>query len=116
MLGHTNFVWSILLLPDDVTLFSGGLDKVIRMWDIFTGQLIRLMPAEHTSHVTGLALFSAGIIVSSSNDETIKFWDYKAGGCIHTLEGTKTPISTFLVTDDNAILSVGQDKHIYVWD
>lgn len=99
-----------------MTLFSGGLDKVIRMWDIFTGQLIRLLPTEHTSHITKIALFSAGMLISSSNDGTLKFWDFKAGGCIHTLDGPKVPISTFAITDDNAVLSIGQDKHIYVWD
>ncbi len=43
-LGHTDFVWTILLLPDDVTLFSAGLDKAIRMWEIFSGQLLRVLP------------------------------------------------------------------------
>lgn len=52
--GHTDFVWTIALLSDDITLFSGGLDKLIKIWDIFTGQLIRNLPTEHTSHITRL--------------------------------------------------------------
>lgn len=42
--GHTDFIWTILLLQDDSTLFSGGLDKSIKMWDINTGNLIRNLP------------------------------------------------------------------------
>ncbi len=79
-------------------MFSGGLDKTIKMWDIFSGQLIRNLIGGHNSHITRLAIFSSGILLSSSNDNTLKFWDYKANVCIHTLEGQKTPISTFLIS------------------
>ena len=56
--GHTDFIWNILLLQDDVTLFSGGLDKSIKMWDIITGNLIRNLPTEHSSHITRLIQLS----------------------------------------------------------
>jgi WD40 repeat protein len=50
--GHLDFIWTIVLLQDDATLLSGGIDKGIKMWDIHTGNLIRNLPVEHTSHIT----------------------------------------------------------------
>jgi WD40 repeat protein len=44
MTGHLDFIWTICLMQDNTTLFSGGLDKTIKMWDINTGNLIRNLP------------------------------------------------------------------------
>jgi WD40 repeat protein len=44
MTGHLDFIWTIALLQDNITLFSAGLDKTIKMWDITTGNLIRNLP------------------------------------------------------------------------
>jgi WD40 repeat protein len=83
--GHLDFIWTIALLQDNITLFSGGLDKSIKMWDITTGNLIRNLPNEHTSHITKIVQFTKEIIISCSNDGTIKFWDFKANLCAHTV-------------------------------
>lgn len=32
--GHTDYVWSIVICPDDVTLVSGSVDKNIKVWNI----------------------------------------------------------------------------------
>ena len=44
MTGHLDFIWTIVLLQDNVTLLSAGLDKSIKMWDITNGNLIRNLP------------------------------------------------------------------------
>lgn len=56
--GHLDFIWTIVLLQDDSTLLSGGIDKTIKMWDINTGNLIRNLPTEHTSHITKILQLS----------------------------------------------------------
>ncbi len=37
--GHTNYVKALALSPDGHWLLSGGWDKVIRLWDLTTGQV-----------------------------------------------------------------------------
>lgn len=44
MTGHLDFIWTIVLLQDNITLLSAGLDKTIKMWDITNGNLIRNLP------------------------------------------------------------------------
>lgn len=113
--GHTDFIWTILLLQDDCTIFSGGLDKQIKMWDINTGNLIRNLPVEHTSHITKLLQLSKEIIISCANDGNIKFWDFKSNSCAHTLQ-LEVGLSTMLITNEQGIIAVGQDKNIFLCD
>lgn len=58
MTGHLDFIWTILLMQDNTTLFSAGLDKMIKMWDVISGNLIRNLPTEHTSHITKLMQYT----------------------------------------------------------
>ena len=39
--GHSHGVWSVAFAPDGLTLASGGVDRLVRMWDIETGRLLR---------------------------------------------------------------------------
>jgi len=84
--GHLDFIWTIVLLQDDSTLLSGGIDKTIKMWDINTGNLIRNLPTEHSSHITKIIQLSREVIVSCANDGSIKFWDFKGNVCAHTVQ------------------------------
>ena len=113
--GHLDFIWSIVLLQDDSTLLSGGIDKTIKMWDINTGNLIRNLPTEHTSHITKLMQLSRELIVSCANDGSIKFWDFKGNVCAHTIQ-VEVGVSTMLLTNEQGIVAVGQDKNIYLCD
>ena len=39
--GHTHGVWTVAYSPDAQTLASGGVDRLVRIWDIETGRLLR---------------------------------------------------------------------------
>ena len=45
-------------MPDQNTLFSGALDKSIRMWDIKTASLIKVFAMGHSNHITKVHLYS----------------------------------------------------------
>ena len=115
MTGHLDFIWTIVLLQDNITLLSAGLDKSIKMWDITTGNLIRNLPTEHTSHITKLIQYAKEVVISCSNDGTIKFWDYKGNSCVHTVQ-LQSGLSTMMVTAQQGIVAVGQDKNVYLCD
>ena len=51
MNGHTDFVWTLSLCPDDVTLVSGSLDKCIKLWNIEMGQQIMSLSG-HLQQIT----------------------------------------------------------------
>ena len=77
--GHTDSVSSLALSGDGKRLFSGSVDKTIKVWDLEAGKE-SLTLRGHTAYVTSLALSGDGKrLFSGSEDNTIKVWDLEAG-------------------------------------
>lgn len=115
LIGHKDFVSSLVILPDDSTLVSASYDKTIILWNFHIGSIIAKYDA-HSSFITKISLYSNRTLISSSTDGTLKFWDLSIHSCIHTLEGHNGPANNFAVLNDHSVWSVGVDKHIHVWD
>lgn len=41
--GHTSWVWSVGFSPNSQTLVSGSFDQTVRLWDVHTGQCLRVL-------------------------------------------------------------------------
>ena len=94
---------------------TGGFDRTLRLWDLGSGECVRLM-AGHTHSVRCLALTEKSRVASGSGDKTIKLWDLGTGACIKTLSGHTFTILTLLAIDKTRLISGSADKCIKVWD
>jgi len=63
-----------------------SVDKTIRIWNIKTGECIRILKG-HSDLVSCLATLSNGYLASGSYDKTIRIWNSKNGKCLKTLKG-----------------------------
>jgi WD40 repeat protein len=55
-------------------------------------------------------------IVSGSVDKSIKVWDTKTGGCIHTLYGHTKPVNSVAISSNNLkIVSGSDDSTVNIW-
>ena len=71
-------------VPDGRTLASSSYDGTVRLWEVSSGQMIRVL-AEHTNWVTYVTFSPDGrLLASSSTDETIRLWDPDTGECLQT--------------------------------
>ena len=77
--GHTHGVWTVAYSPDAQTLASGGVDRLVRIWDIETGRLLRSLRG-HTQDIR-VALFTPDgqALATGSDDRTIRLWDPRTG-------------------------------------
>jgi WD40 repeat protein len=77
--GHSDFIKTVAIDSDKKILASGGPDKIVKLWNLETGQWIRDL-TEHSSAIISLAFSHDGkTLASASNmefmDGTIKLWD-----------------------------------------
>jgi WD40 repeat protein len=71
--------------PDGTRLVSGSHDRTVRLWDVRTGECLKVLQG-HDNWVWSVAFSLDGhSIASASQDETIKLWDAKTGDCLKTL-------------------------------
>jgi WD40 repeat protein len=73
--GHSRIVGSISLCPDERFIVSGSTDKTVRVWEVATGQQVRVLEG-HTQGVPSVAWSPDGqYIVSGSWDKLARVWE-----------------------------------------
>jgi WD40 repeat protein len=117
-LGHSQGVWAVAYAPDGQTLASGGLDRLVRIWDIETGRLLRSLRG-HTDDIRAILFTADGqTLITGSEDRTIRFWNPKTG------EPTKLlftrydhSVCSLSLSPDGLMLARGShNKDIKIWE
>ncbi|MEL7354565.1 MAG: TIR domain-containing protein, partial [Cyanobacteria bacterium J06560_5] len=86
-LGHTGSVFSVAFSADGTRAISGSHDATLRLWDIETGQSLRVMEG-HTARVWSVAFSADGTrAISGSDDATLRLWDVETGQSLRVMEG-----------------------------
>ena len=102
---------------DGKILITGDHANLIKMWDVFSGELIAKF-AGHTDWIYDLALSNDGkFLYSGSFDGSIRIWEMASQKNIGTLkEHTGGIVAIDLSKDGKYVVSAGVDKSILVWD
>jgi WD40 repeat protein len=122
---------SAILPLSDGRFATGSGDGVIRIWEktlttltAFVNLFVERHPVwsnsltlkGHTDEIRSLALLSDGILVSSSRDYTIKFWDIEKKVCIRTLKEHRHFVGSLAPLPDGLLASGSDDLSIKIWD
>jgi WD40 repeat protein len=115
--GHSSRVHIVAATPDRQQIISGSWDNTLRIWDLATGQCLRVLEG-HKQNIHSLAISRDGrLAVSGSEDKTLRVWDLTAGACLHTLQGHDSWVKSVALTSDGLrALSASGDKALRLWD
>ncbi|RXW20451.1 hypothetical protein EST38_g5407 [Candolleomyces aberdarensis] len=97
------------------TLVSGSYDSTVRLWDVITGELKRVLKG-HTQKVYSVALdLGRNQAYSGSMDGTARVWDLRTGDCRHTLTG-HTSLVGLIELSPSHLVSASADATLRIWD
>jgi F-box and WD-40 domain protein MET30 len=105
---------SVLCLQfDEQYLITGTYDGNVKVWDVETCQLVRVMQG-HVRAVSALK-FDSSKLITGSWDRTVRIWNYHNGECVCTFRGHEQNVLC-LDFDQKLIASGSADTNIKVWN
>ena len=127
---HSGSIYALCISSDGQTLVSGSRDTTIKIWHLHTittynsNSTNRLIGdglidtfTGHSDSINAVAISKNGqIIISGSEDNTIKLWELNTGECLATLEGHEAGIRAITISPDGQLLVSGSaDNTIKLW-
>jgi WD40 repeat protein len=115
--GHTGTVRALAFAPDGLRAFSGGMDKILRRWNLATGKEEQTYEG-HTGWAWGAAVSPDGskLLSAGGFDATIRLWDVNLGQQLFLWlpEKAKSVYQTAISPDGGLALSGG--TRLRLWD
>ena len=120
--GHKHWVETVAVSSNGHSIYSGGVDAKIRLWDARTGKNLRKL-ISHKNVVTSLACPPDGSaltyhLVSGSVDKSIRLWNVITGQTVGKLKGHTKGVTSVAIsaTNPNIICSGSTDHTAAIWD
>jgi WD40 repeat protein len=102
--------------PDGQIFACGCTDAKIRLWDVESGRLLRVLPSGR--NLWNIIFSPDGrTLVSSSDAAQVKFWDVQLGQCTKTFQGEAINFWSIGFNPQGTLLaSGGDDTRLRLWD
>lgn len=116
---HERSITYLGITPDDTKAISCGCDKTpARLWDIATGECLRIFDGLTESFYSGQCRFVPGtpqFVCACGN--SAEMWNYESGKKIRRYVGHSEDIQSIAITSDRKrVITGGSDEVIMIWD
>ncbi|MGK7920185.1 MAG: protein kinase [Trichodesmium sp.] len=116
--AHDAPVTTMVISPNGQILVSGSADQKIKIWDLETATLSKIIPA-HEGQINAIAISPDGQTVASvGSDRLMNLWNIKTGGQIQSrIPDKESEVNSLAFSRDGAILVTGSnDGKIRLWN
>jgi WD40 repeat protein len=111
-----SLVAAVAISPDGKVLTTGGNDRVIRRWDLATGEPIR-DPKTRGGSTFEVQFSPKGEILATGNDKSLFLWEAATGRMIRELKGhTGDILSARFAPDGKTLISASKDGTVRIWN
>jgi WD40 repeat protein len=114
---HRGYLVATAVSPDGKSLATGGLDGIVRIWDLESGDLTRVLVG-HESYVYGLAWSADGRYLASAGsfDATVRLWEVRTGMPLRVLKGHKGyVVHVAWSPDGKTVVAAGGSSGFVTW-
>uniref|UniRef100_A0AC35EY31 Pleiotropic regulator 1 n=1 Tax=Panagrolaimus sp. PS1159 TaxID=55785 RepID=A0AC35EY31_9BILA len=115
--GHTGWVRCVDVEPENKWFATGGADRMIKIWDLGTGQL-RLSLTGHISSVRAVKISSRHpYLFSGGEDKQVKCWDLEYNKVVRHYHGHLSAVQALdLHPTLDILVTSARDSTARVWD
>ena len=102
-------IYGVAFSPDSRLALSGSKDKIARLWDVQTGEILQRLGG-HTAYLYAVAFSPDGkLALTSSADNTARLWDLQTGGELRRFIGHQGPVEWTSFSPDGKTFITGSD-------
>lgn len=115
--GHTADVMSVSYSPDGDFIATGSLDGTLRLWNVSTGLLQKVLAREKAGILSIAYSPDGGFIATGHNDTTLCLWDVSTGQQIRRCKGHGGAVLSVSYSPDGLTLaSASVGGTVILWD
>ncbi|GEQ71483.1 hypothetical protein JCM33374_g5167 [Metschnikowia sp. JCM 33374] len=119
--GHQHYIMSVNFNPKDPNTFASAcLDRTVKVWSLGSTTPNYTLIAHDVKGVNYVGYYPQAdkpYLITSSDDKTIKVWDYQTKSCVATLEGHLANVSFAIFHPElPLIISGSEDGTVRFWN